>query len=50
MTGATPDRQPDANGWYNHPVGFGFAGTDATSGLADCTPVTYEAPDARRRP
>jgi len=46
VTGTTPDRSPDANGWYNHPVGFGFAGTDATSGLSDCTPVTYQSPDA----
>jgi hypothetical protein len=46
VTGTTPDRSPDANGWYNHPVGFGFAGTDATSGLANCTPVTYQSPDA----
>lgn len=46
VTGATPDRSPDANGWYNHAVGFGFAGADATSGLADCAPVTYQSPDA----
>jgi hypothetical protein len=46
VTGTTPDRQPDSNGWYNHAVGFGFAATDDTSGLSDCTPVTYDAPDS----
>jgi hypothetical protein len=46
VTGATPDRSPDANGWYNRPVGFDFAGADATSGLGDCVPVTYQSPDA----
>jgi len=46
VTGATPDRQPDSNGWYNHQVGFDFTGADDTSGLAGCTPVTYETPDS----
>jgi hypothetical protein len=46
VSGASPDRQPDVNGWYNHAVGFDFAGTDDTSGLSDCTPVTYNAPDS----
>jgi hypothetical protein len=46
VTGASPDRQPDANGWYNHPVGFDFSAADATSGVSGCTPVTYEAPDS----
>jgi hypothetical protein len=46
VTGSSPDRQPDVNGWYNHPVGFDFAGSDATSGLSDCTPVTYDQPDS----
>ena len=43
---ATPGRAPDANGWYNHAVAFVIDGTDATSGLADCPPVTYSAPDS----
>jgi hypothetical protein len=34
---ATPDRPPDANGWYNHPVTVTLAGT-AFSGIASCTP------------
>jgi hypothetical protein len=42
---AVPSRPPDANGWYNHPVGVLFAGTDATSGLARCSSTTYSGPD-----
>jgi hypothetical protein len=45
VTGATPDRAPDTNGWYTHAVQFAFAGTDATSGVASCSRVTYSAPD-----
>jgi hypothetical protein len=33
---AVPDRPPDANGWYNHPVTVTLAGT-AFSGIAGCT-------------
>jgi hypothetical protein len=44
VTTATPDRGPDAGGWWNHAVGYTFAGTDATSGIASCTPVTFEGP------
>jgi hypothetical protein len=44
VTSATPDRQPDANGWYNHPVKVTFAGTDATSGIANCDAITYGGP------
>ena len=46
VASATPGRGADANGWYNHPVAFAIDGTDATSGLADCPPVTYSAPDS----
>ncbi len=35
---ATPDRPPDANGWYNHPVTITLAGS-AFSGIAACTPA-----------
>jgi len=42
---AVPSRPPDANGWYNHPVAVSFAGSDATSGLAGCSSVTYSGPD-----
>ncbi len=43
---ATPDRGPDHNGWYNHPLTITFTGEDATSGIAACdSPVTYSGPD-----
>ena len=47
VTGASTARPPDANGWFNDPVGVAFAGTDATSGIAAgaCTQVTYGGPD-----
>lgn len=38
-------RGPDANGWYNHPVGFGFSGADAVSGIAGCSSPTYSGGD-----
>ena len=45
VTGALPDRPPDHDGWYTHPVAFGGQGQDATSGLAGCDAVTYGGPD-----
>ena len=43
----TPARKPDANGWYNHPVDVAFTGTDAGSGVTECSPtVSYKGPDA----
>jgi hypothetical protein len=42
---AVPSRPPDANGWYDKPVSFTFQGTDATSGVASCSSVTYSGPD-----
>ena len=45
-TTATPSREPDHNGWYNHAVTFSFSGTDATSGIDTCDPDdTYNGPD-----
>ena len=38
---AAADRGPDYNGWYNHPVGVGWHGSDATSGIAGCTSVAF---------
>ena len=38
-------RAPDFNGWYNHPVGVGWQGSDATSGIASCSTTTYGGPD-----
>ena len=41
---ATPDRPPDVNGWYNHPVSVTFAGS-AFSGISSCTaPQTFAGP------
>jgi hypothetical protein len=45
-TGIAAQRAPDANGWYNHPVGVAVSGTDATSGIASCSSVTYSGPDS----
>jgi hypothetical protein len=47
VTGATPARAPDADGWYNHALGVAFAGADATSGIASCDAPTYDHPDAK---
>jgi hypothetical protein len=38
-------RPPDFNGWYHHPVGISWGGSDATSGIAGCTSLTYGGPD-----
>jgi hypothetical protein len=46
VTGAVPERPPDHNGWYNHPVAFGFGGTDATSGIDSCDSARYSGPDS----
>jgi hypothetical protein len=44
---AAPSRAPDEDGWYNHPVDVAFTGTDAGSGVKECSPaVTYKGPDA----
>jgi hypothetical protein len=41
---AEPDRPPDANGWYNHPVTVTLSGT-AFSQIASCTAAqTYAGP------
>jgi hypothetical protein len=45
ITAVAPDRAPDSNGWYTHPVTIAWGGSDATSGLAGCTSLTYSAPD-----
>ena len=43
---ATAGRSADVNGWYNHPLTVSFAGTDATSGIAGCSPAAdYNGPD-----
>jgi large repetitive protein len=45
VTAATPDRPPDHNGWWNHPVSVAFTGTDATSKIENCDTVVYAGPD-----
>ena len=45
VSGASADRPPDVNGWYNHAVVVTFSGADATSGIASCDAVTYSKPD-----
>jgi hypothetical protein len=46
VTGVSPDRPPNGNGWYNAPVTITFTGTDATSGIASCTQTSYSGPDS----
>jgi large repetitive protein len=41
----TPERAPDAAGWYNRRLAVAFHGTDATSGVEACTQTTYAGPD-----
>ena len=44
---ATPSRNPDSNGWYNHSLSVGFTGSDAVSGIESCVPPqTYAGPDS----
>jgi hypothetical protein len=42
---ASPARDADAGGWYNHPVSVSFGGSDATSGIDACTSASYGGPD-----
>jgi len=50
VTGITPARPPDYNGWWNHPVALYFTGTDGTSGIGTCDIVTYSGPDGESAP
>jgi hypothetical protein len=43
----SPERPPDLNGWYNHPVRIAFTGIDALSGVASCTSAVFSGPDTR---
>jgi hypothetical protein len=45
-TGISAQRAADANGWYNHAVGVVVSGTDAMSGVASCSSLTYSGPDS----
>jgi hypothetical protein len=44
VSGAAPP--PNANGWHTAPVTIGFTGSDAESGVASCSSVTYSGPDS----
>ena len=46
VSNAVPERGANAEGWFSRPVRFDLQATDATSGLADCPPVTYSGPDS----
>jgi hypothetical protein len=43
---ALPSRPADASGWYTSPLPINWSGTDATSGIASCTTMTFAGPDA----
>jgi hypothetical protein len=45
VAGAIAVRPPDRADWYNRPVIFAVEGSDTTSGLDSCPPVTYRGPD-----
>jgi hypothetical protein len=45
VSGASPARAADANGWFNHPLTISFQGIDATSGVDACTEAGYSGPD-----
>src|SRR5438105_4065397 len=43
----SPDRAPNANGWYRSPVTVTWNGGDMTSGIASCpSSATYGGPDS----
>src|SRR5207302_1437634 len=43
----SPDRAPNANGWYRSPVTVTWNGSDKTSGVASCpSSSTYSTPDS----
>jgi hypothetical protein len=50
-TEVVPERPPDDNGWYNHPVavtfkGWGFSGPASCLGTGSSPNATYSGPDA----
>jgi hypothetical protein len=44
----SPDRQPDHDGWYNHPLAVRWSALDALAGIASCTSLAYTGPDVNR--
>lgn len=47
---ASAARGADFNGWYNHPLGISWSGSDATSGIASCSSLTYAGPAVSATP
>ncbi len=45
-TAASPLRPTDSNGWFNAPVPIAWTGSDAASGIAACSTLTYAGPDS----
>jgi hypothetical protein len=45
VTAAVPDRSPDFESWYTHPVLVAFQAVDRTSGLQGCDSVTHSGPE-----
>jgi hypothetical protein len=45
VTSFATGRPPDFNGWFNHPVGVQFQGTDPLSGIGSCSGATYSGPE-----
>jgi len=43
---ASAGRPTDHAGWFNASVGIGWSGSDATSGIASCSSITYSGPDS----
>jgi len=43
---AAPTRAADSNGWYNHAFAVTWQASDATSGIAGCSSLSYSGPDA----
>ncbi|HEY2938287.1 MAG TPA: hypothetical protein VGJ27_00595 [Gaiellaceae bacterium] len=46
VSGASPSRSPDHDGWYNHPLTIAWSGSDGMSGIASCTLLDYGGPDS----
>ena len=50
VAAGVPSRPPDAGDWYRRPVDIVWSGTDAISGVAACTSLTYSGPDGPGAP
>ena len=45
VVGMQPDRPPDFNGWFNHPVTLSFQGADGVSGISSCSSTIFGGPE-----